>query len=65
MAKEIRPGQKVWDVVTEASGVVTAVCECLDGSKQACVQFEKNNGEVPPEKWFTVNRLTVVGELEL
>lgn len=53
---EINLGVQYRDQISQFTGVCTAVCNELDGSKRARLVGQANDGKVPVE-WFPAERL--------
>jgi len=58
MNKKIKLGDKVKDIITNFTGIVTAITEYLDGYTQIGIQSEKLKDEIPLDiQWFYANRV--------
>ena len=56
MNKKIKLGDKVKDIITNFTGIVTAITEYLDGYTQIGIQSEKLKDEIPLDiQWFYAN----------
>ena len=57
--KKVVIGNNATDLITNYSGVVTAICEYANGVKSALIEDDVTESKMPTEKWVSIDRLYI------